>query len=250
VHAGASGRLALFGHASDATLTLHRFYVPTIEDGRARLERSQLRQLRIVLRLREGDELAVFDGKGSEWHARLAGSEAELLKPISSCAEPRTHLTIFQALIKPARFELVLQKGTELGVSRFVPFVAGRSVAGGERLDRWRSIVIEAAEQSGRTVIPDIAPALSFEDMVAEATREGVPFMPWENADRPKLSSIHKPSSRLALIVGPEGGFTDEEVEHARARGAVTVTLGRRILRSETAAIAAATLLLHLNGEF
>lgn len=228
---------------------MHRFYVPDVEDGKAKLQRSQLHQLRRVLRLRDGDELAVFDGRGSEWLARLEGSQAQLVRAINGSVEPQTQLTIFQALIKPARFELVLQKGTELGVWRFVPFLAERSVAAGERGERWRSIVVEAAEQSGRRIVPEVAPVLSFRDAIADATRDGIPFMPWEGADRPKLASVHRPCRNSALIIGPEGGFSQEEVDYARSRGAVTVTLGRRILRSETAAIVAAALLLHLNGE-
>jgi 16S rRNA (uracil1498-N3)-methyltransferase len=228
---------------------MHRFYVPDIAAGQARPRPAQLHQLRHVLRLRDGDELAVFDGKGQEWIARMRGDTAELVRAVEQSAEPETRLTLFQAVIKPARFELVLQKGTELGIVRFVPFLAERSVSSGERLARWQSIVVEAAEQSGRRLVPAIAPVLPFEEALAEAATAGVPYMPWEGAGHPNLSAVHKPGRQLALIVGPEGGFTESEVEQARARGAVTVTLGRRILRSETAAIVAAALLLHLNGE-
>ncbi|HEX6510718.1 MAG TPA: RsmE family RNA methyltransferase [Chloroflexota bacterium] len=228
---------------------MHRFYVPAIQDGRATLAGPQLHQVKHVLRLHDGDELAVFDGSGSEWLGRLAGDDVELVRSIEHAVEPASKLTIFQALIKPANFELVLQKGTELGVSRFVPFLAERSVTSGEKAARWRSIVVEAAEQSGRRIIPEVAPVLPFDQAVCEATRQGIPFMPWEKADRPRLSSVHRHCRQLTLMVGPEGGFTDEEVERARARGALTVTLGRRILRSETAAIAAAAILLHLNGD-
>jgi 16S rRNA (uracil1498-N3)-methyltransferase len=228
---------------------MHRFYVPEIKDGEAELRPAQVHQLRNVLRLHDGDQVAVFDGTGTEWLAQLHGDRAELLHAINHSAEPETRLTLFQALIKPARFELVLQKGTELGIARFVPFLAERSVTTGDRSSRWRSIVVEAAEQSGRRLVPELSRVLTFEEALAEATREGVPFMPWEGADRPKLGSVHRPCRKLSLIIGPEGGFTEAEVERARSRGAVTVTLGRRILRSETAAIVAATLLLHLNGE-
>jgi 16S rRNA (uracil1498-N3)-methyltransferase len=228
---------------------VHRFYVPDAAGDRVKPGRAQLHQLRHVLRLRDGDQVAVFDGRGHEWLAKLAGDALELGHPIDRCSEPRTQLTLYQAVIKPARFELVLQKGTELGVSRFVPFTAERSGPAGERAARWRSIVVEAAEQSGRQVVPEVSPALSFDEAIAEATSRGVPFMPWEGADRPKLSSVHRPCRQLALLIGPEGGFTEAEVDRARARGALTVSLGRRILRSETAAIVAAALLLHLNGE-
>jgi 16S rRNA (uracil1498-N3)-methyltransferase len=226
----------------------HRFYA-TVANGRAQFKRAQLHQIRHVLRLRAGDQVSVFDGSGREWLARLEGDSAELDRPLEPAVEPQTYLTLYQALIKPAHFEFVLQKGTELGVSRFVPFLAERSVATGEKAARWRSIMVAAAEQSGRRVVPEIDSLRSFDDVIAEATREGVPFMPWEGCEQPKLSSVHRHARRLSLIIGPEGGFTEGEVQRARARGAVTVSLGRRILRSETAAIAAVTLLLHLNGE-
>ena len=191
----------------------------------------------------------MFDGSGVEWLARLQGDTAELARPIERPSEPQTQLTLYQALIKPAHFEYVLQKGTELGVSRFVPFVAERSVTTGEKLTRWKAIVVEAAEQSGRRTVPEISSVLSFDQALVEATREGVPFMPWEGCDRPRLGSVHRHARHLTLIVGPEGGLSEAEVKAARARGVVTVSLGQRILRSETAAIVAATLLFHLNGE-
>src|SRR5689334_10081392 len=118
--------------------------------------------MRRVLRLGDGAQIAVFDGSGREWLARLEGEAAELVKPMDQPVEPATQLTLFQALIKPARFELVLQKGTELGISRFVPFTAERSVATGERLARWQAIVVEAAEQSGRRLVPSLAAPVSF----------------------------------------------------------------------------------------
>ena len=223
--------------------------MPDAANGRATPRRAQLHQLRHVLRLHDGDELAVFDGKGHEWIARLCHDAVELVRSVDRPTEPQTQLILYQAMIKPARFEFVLQKGTELGVTRFVPFLAERSVPGGERSARWQSIVVEAAEQSGRQVVPEVSPVVAFDEALAEATSQGVPFMPWEGADRPKLSAVHRHCKHLALLIGPEGGFTDGEVERARSRGALTVTLGRRILRSETAAIVASTLLLHLNGE-
>ena len=227
---------------------MHRFHAP-VADGRARFSRAQLHQIRHVLRLSDGDRLAVFDGCGGEWLAELQGDRAQLVRTIDQSVEPRTRLTLYQALIRPANFELILQKATELGVARFVPFTSERTVVSGERPARWRTILTEAAEQSGRRIVPEVASLLTFDEAIADATKQGVPFMPWERADRPRLASVHRPSAELALIVGPEGGFSEAEVDRARARGVVTVTLGRRILRAETAAIVAAGLLLQLNGD-
>ncbi|HEU0167932.1 MAG TPA: RsmE family RNA methyltransferase [Chloroflexota bacterium] len=227
---------------------MQRFHAPVV-DGWARFSRAQLHQIRHVLRLADGQQVAVFDGLGGEWLAALHGDRGELVKPIDQSVEPRTRLTLYQALIRPANFELILQKGAELGVAHFVPFTSERTVVSGERRTRWRTILIEAAEQSGRRIVPEVGSLLTFDQAVAEATKHGVPFMPWEGADRPRLASVHRPSPELALIVGPEGGFSEAEVERARMRGVVTVTLGRRILRAETAAIVAAGLLLQLNGD-
>jgi 16S rRNA (uracil1498-N3)-methyltransferase len=223
---------------------VHRFFARV--DGQiARLSAAQLHQLRHVLRLRDGDEMAVFDGSGSEWVARLNGERAELDRRLDDEVEPRTRLTLFQAAIKPQRFEFVLQKATEVGVSRFVPFTSERSVATGGRAERWRSIVAEAAEQSGRRIVPDVSPQLTFGQAIDEAV-EATAIMPWEGAAGPRLAAATGP---LALIVGPEGGFSEVEVDCARKKGVTIVSLGRRVLRSETAAIVAAALLLNLNGD-
>ncbi|MGH2365402.1 MAG: RsmE family RNA methyltransferase [Chloroflexota bacterium] len=230
-------------------MTLHRFFAP-ISGGQAHLSQAQVHQVRSVLRLADGDHIATFDGSGSEWLAQLQGSDAALLERLTTVVEPSTHLTIYQALIRSRRFEQVLQKGTELGVSRFVPFVSERTVAAGDHPDRWRAIVIEAAEQCGRRIVPEVSPALSFDEALAEATREGIPYMPWEEAtDGPRLSTVHRPAKRMGLIIGPEGGFSEVEAYQARQRGAMHVSLGPRILRADTAAIAAAAILLHRNGE-
>ncbi|MBV9120537.1 MAG: 16S rRNA (uracil(1498)-N(3))-methyltransferase [Chloroflexi bacterium] len=227
---------------------MHRFFAPVV-DGFAQLNAAQLHQIRRVLRIREGEPIGIFDGSGLEWLARLSDGDIEIERPLMDAVEPRTQLTLFQAVIKAPKFELVLQKCTELGVTRFVPFRAERSVALTDKPERWRSILIEAAEQSGRRMVPEISPVLSFTEALGEATQRGVPFLAWEQAERPKLASVHRPARDLALIIGPEGGFTEAEVGSARNRGAAVVSLGRRVLRSETAAIAASALLLHLNGE-
>src|SRR5258708_5721996 len=134
---------------------MHRFYVEMVGD-RPRFKRAQLHQIHNVLRLRDGEHMAIFDGSGAEWIVQLAGDTGVIVQAVDQTREPETRLILYQALIKPARFEYVLQKGTELGIARFVPFIAERSVASGERRERWRAIVIEAAEQSGRTIVPDV----------------------------------------------------------------------------------------------
>ena len=153
--------------------------------------------------------------------------------------EPSLELVLYQSLIRPQRFELVLEKGTELGVSRFV------------RLQRWRRIVTEAAEQSGRGRVPAIDPPSLFEDAVRSAP--GLLLLPWEGERsrslRSYLRSLGDRPLAASLFIGPEGGFAEDEVRLAREAGCVPISLGPRILRSETAGIVAAALVMHELGE-
>ncbi len=229
-------------------MTLHRFFAP-VEGHQVLLSREQTRQIRTVLRLREGDRIAVFDGSGGEWLAILNGGLVEIEGPLEGAAEPSTVLTLYQALVRAPRMEMVLQKCTELGVSRYVPFIAARSVATGDHHQRWQTITTEAAEQSGRRVVPEVAALLTFKEAIAAATGNGCTIMPWEEMPEPKLGSLKLPAKQVNLIIGPEGGFTQEEAGLARASGALLVSLGSRILRSETAAMAATTIIMQLGGD-
>ena len=215
------------------------------------------RQARVVLRLRPGDSVTVFDGGGSEWPVTLdrvnrVAVEGTLGEPVYPGTEPTCAVTIMQALVKPDRFEQVLQKGTELGACKFVPLNTARvqpadaSAASDTRFERWRRIVCEAAEQSGRLVVPEVNNAVSLKDAVTRESAHGPVALLWEEAGssarglRSVLAQIerdqHRP--RLAIVVGPVGGFEAGEVEEAQAAGATVIGFGSRILKSETAAIA------------
>jgi 16S rRNA (uracil1498-N3)-methyltransferase len=182
--------------------------------------------------------------------------------------EPRLLVTLYQALVPRDRFETVLQKGTEVGVSRFVPVWCERSIVpGGDRIDehrleRWRRIVTEAAEQCERGIVPEIAAPLRFTEALAAAGGAGPLLVAWErergrssrdglretlagSADGPDAVS----GRSIGLMIGPEGGFSNLEIEAAREAGAVTVSLGPRILRTETAGPILAALALYEVGD-
>lgn len=247
-------------------MTLHRFFVPSsaIGDGVVTLPREASRQITKVLRLRPGDEIVVFDGSGAEWPATLLEGArssaviAELADERAPASESHVHLVLCQALIKADRFEFILQKATELGAGSFRPLVTARTVRerpSPARVTRWGRIVREAAEQSGRVRVPTIEPPAHLEEM-----RDGdaaATLLLWEGESRrsfteaaddlrPRLSE-HEPA--LNLVCGPEGGFEQEEVDFLQSRGAIAAGLGPRLLRAETAAIAALTLALHELGE-
>ena len=243
---------------------MHRFFVPAeaIQGTTVRLPRDVSRQMRRVLRLRPGDTIAVFDGTGSEYTARIAvldreGAQAEVLAASSPQMEPSTRITLCIAIVKPDRMELAFEKCTELGAARFVPVITERVQGGAaaapsdRRLARWRRIVREAAEQSGRLVVPEVQPTAQLVDAVTATAAEGPALLLYEGEEGTGIGgalSGLRPAA-LSLFVGPVGGFTPAEVDAAMQAGASVVSLGRRVLRSETAAIAALAAVMSHLGE-
>ena len=231
------------------------------------------RQIRSVLRLRPGDTIELLDGSGALYEARLSEVTAdvvaaELLGRREPATEPSVRLELYQALLKGEKMELVLQKGTEIGVSRFVPVLSERCISRPavseleRRLERWRTIVREAAEQSGRAALPEVAPLHRFTGACKEAVSAELAMMAWEeeharwiggavrmanlSADQPRQGAARP---RVALLIGPEGGFSPREAREAGEAGLRVVSLGPRILRAETAALVAATLVLCETGD-
>ncbi len=171
-------------------------------------------------------------------------------------AEPGLHLTLYQGTLKAQKFEWVLQKGTELGVTRFVPVICQRSVVNrAEAVDgksaRWAEIIREAAEPSGRGRLPKLAPAMSWPEAVRAACTADITLMPWEEAPAGhslKTALEGAAGDSIALLIGPEGGIAPAEAALAQAAGVQLVTLGPRILRAETAGLAAcAAIMFHFN---
>lgn len=241
---------------------VRRFFVPrdTIAGREVVVPPDLARRLAKVLRLQRGDRVLLADGGGRDYEVELKevsarAASAAVVGERPSPPEPSLDLVLFQSLVRPQRFEMVLEKGTEIGVSRFVPLLTGRAQvrtkAGSQRAQRWRRIVTEAAEQCARGRVPVVDPPLPFEEAVRSAS--GLWLIPWEDERALSLRSYlrglaERPAS-VSLFIGPEGGFGADEIELARAAGCVPVSLGPRILRSETAAIVAAALVMHELGE-
>jgi 16S rRNA (uracil1498-N3)-methyltransferase len=234
----------------------HRFFV---EAGRMRGDEvqfsdDQARQIRSVLRLRAGDQVRVFDGvRPTDEVVELSGAERG--RVVGTCAqapEPRTRLIVYPALLQRDKFEPVLQKLTEIGASAIVPVVTARSLVrdtpDDRRLARWRSILREAAEQCGRGRVPELLAGQSLLEAIGGA--QGRLIMAYEGERRNHLrSALSGAPDRVALFVGPEGGFAAEEAECARRAGALLVTLGPRVLRTETASLVLAALVLYELGD-
>jgi 16S rRNA (uracil1498-N3)-methyltransferase len=231
------------------------------------LASEEARHLRDVLRLKRGDDAFVFDGEGREYRCRVGehasegarleiGEEVEPERP-----ESPLRITLGVALLKGEKFDLVVQKATELGVARIVPLVTKfadvriRDAADGERrVSRWKRIALEAAKQSGRARLPQVygpTPlALFVESDSAQVTDCRLFFSEREGRGLTEaLEQYPAQLSNVAALVGPEGGWADEELALARASGWRIVTLGGRTLRAETAVITVAALLQHLRGD-
>jgi len=250
---------------------MHRFFVApdVLEHQPVVLTGEQAHQVRHVLRMRPGERATLLDNLGSAYEAGLVSygdsvAQFEIIRRWSATGEPRTHITLHQAVLKGERFGWALQKGTEVGVSRFVPVVCERNVvdnlgAAEQKRGRWERIIQEAAEQSGRARLPVLAPAQTFETVVQVkssrlTTSDPLRLMLWEEegsiALRQALAGCNfAGGARIEVLVGPEGGFTAAEADLAKQWGALKVTLGPRILRAETAGVVAVAAILYEAGE-
>ncbi len=244
---------------------MHRFFVPpqTIKDKHAALRGAVVHQIRDVLRMRAGDEVILLDNSGWAYHLELESVDPDLVRgrvreKWKLETEPRTKITLYQGMLKGQKFDWVLQKGTELGITSFVPVLAARCLVGSvndvseSRLDRWQRIVLEAAEQAGRAVLPEMESALFFQHACQQVAEHGLSLIPWEGEKsrglREALANVPR-SRTINLFVGPEGGFTDEEIAMAKNFGIMPITLGPRIFRAETAGIVAASAILYELGD-
>ena len=230
---------------------MHHFFVTDIQADRAVFSAEQAQQIGRVLRLQPGEWVMVLDNAGWQYEAELVEVgrrvTAVLHHKQPAANEPTSQLTLYQALLKRDNFEWVLQKGTEIGVTRFVPLITARTVAQPpHKADRWQRILTEAAEQSRRGRIPKLAEPLRLEDALHEAAQADVALLPWDGAVNETVARVlaGKRPSTIAVLIGPEGGWTEAEVANGRTHGIIPVTLGPRILRAETAAIVTAALVM------
>jgi 16S rRNA (uracil1498-N3)-methyltransferase len=259
-------------------MTRRRFYAPPesfSDDGkRVELSAEESRHLRDVLRLRAGDEAHVFDGEGREFACVVSGPRGreaalEVVRQVEPLRpESPLDLTLAAALLKGEKFDLVVQKATELGVARVAPVVTARAdvrlrdrADAGRRVERWRRLALEAAKQSGRARVPAVAEPCALGAfvkgeagaLVKSKARGGGLRLFFSERGGDKLDSLPKGTgsslSAAIALVGPEGGWDDEEIELAREHDWKVITLGGRTLRAETAAITACALLQHLFGD-
>lgn len=229
----------------------HRFVVPpeAIAEGRATLSGEQARQVASVLRLSAGDHVVlVTEGQEIEVVLERVGPravEATVLDRRPAAGEPRIALTLALPVLKGDRTEEVIEAVTQLGAASIVPYVSARSVVrevGDAKRRRWEKVAREAAETARRGRVPELRALLRWHDLFAALPTPVL--VAWEGERDRALADALAPTGALSLVIGPEGGLEDAEVALARERGATTVSLGLRNLRSETAAVAATAVVL------
>jgi 16S rRNA (uracil1498-N3)-methyltransferase len=252
---------------------MHRFFIePTLLSHTAlpiRLSDKLAHQVRDVLHLTVGEQLILLDNSGDEYLARVTktgrdGVDVSIEERLTRKSEGNIHLILCQGLLKSARFEWILEKGTELGVSTFIPTLCRRSMAGLEdagpaKLQRWQRIVQEATEQCGRTRLPQLLAIRPLIHALNDLPAGSLALMPWEEEHNLSLRSAlqkfriaesAKEVQTVVLFIGPEGGLLPEEVQLAQRHGVQAVSLGPRILRAETAALSAVASILYELEQF
>ena len=247
-------------------MTQRRFYIHNnqIKSGQAEISGSEAHHLATVLRLLPGDKVTLITSTSAIWTAQIntisdQRVRLELIQQIPATA-PATAIIVAQALLKARKMDVLVRQLTELGIAGFAPFFSSRSIPTPkptkmkERQARWMRISREAAKQCDAARLPEIYPAADFQAVIAQAPSAALKIIFWESragdAVSPIVSEPDTKPTQIFLVLGPEGGFTLDEIALAQKNGFQTAGLGPRILRAETAAVAAATLAQYWWGDW
>lgn len=233
-----------------------RFYADSRDIGLDKLVISgdEAKHMKNALRMQPRDTFVAFDGSGVDYDCRVtsvgAAVEADILSRRPTEAEPGVRVTLYQAYPKLAKMEEIVQKAVELGAAGVVPFISARCVKKPEDASRLRRVALAAVKQCGRSVIPEVSDILRFDDALARMSAHESLIVCWEEEQVTPLSDALKGDARdIGIVIGSEGGFEAVEVEKMRGAGGISVTLGPRILRTETAGIAVLAAVFYEKGQ-
>ena len=234
-----------------------RLFIDIVEntDGYFSLDKENSHYIASVLRMREGEKISVVDKDCNEYLCDISSSNkneviVRVLEISPNNTEPNSFITLYQSVSKGERMDLTIQKSVELGVSKIVPVYSERVISRNDKsskIDRWQKIALEAARQSQRGKVPEVTEVLSFKEALNIASSENdIVLFPWEEEKGQTLKEVIKDKrfERIAVFIGPEGGYSEEEAKLAVLNNAKAVTLGKRILRTETAGPAVLAMLL------
>jgi 16S rRNA (uracil1498-N3)-methyltransferase len=242
---------------------MNRFFVDV--DGRSLgqsidITGEDVNHIKNVLRLKMNEQIIISDGRGRDYHCRISGIGnekivAQIEDVCDNFSELPTEITLFQGFPKSDKMELIIQKTVELGVVRIVPVMTKRTIVkledkkAAKKIERYNGIALSAAKQSGRGIVPEVTMPVSFKEALDMATTFDMNIIPYEEAEgmeysRKVINDI-KGKKTLGIFIGPEGGFAREEVEEAINTGVIPITLGHRILRTETAGMAVMSIIMY-----
>ncbi len=241
---------------------MHHFFVTPeqVKDSRILIEGSDVNHMKNVLRMKVGEELHISDGNNKKYLCEIetmaTDSVSALIKEeLVSETELPSKIYLFQGLPKNDKMELIVQKAVELGAYEIIPVVTKRAVVklddkkAVKKVERWNSISESGAKQSGRNIVPKVTTVMSYKEAVQYAQQLDVILIPYELAegmdDTRKVIEAIVPGQSIGIFIGPEGGFETEEVEHAIKHNAKAITLGKRILRTETAGLTTLSILMY-----
>lgn len=249
---------------------MRRFFIEEkdIKENQITIKGDEARHIAQVLRLEEKDKIKVFTGGGREYLTEIIQVNKKevigrILEESRLDTEPPIEITLLQGLPKSDKMDFIVQKVTELGVKRIIPVITQRTVVklneekARARRNRWQRIALEAAKQSGRAIIPEVDAITTFVQSLSNISEENLNLIPWEEEETTSLKKVLKhptshishPTSHITVFIGPEGGFTPEEVRAAKKKGAIPVSLGPRLLRTETAGLVTLAMVLYELGD-
>ncbi|MGL4789860.1 MAG: 16S rRNA (uracil(1498)-N(3))-methyltransferase [Anaerotignaceae bacterium] len=227
----------------------------------ATLQGDDAKHLSTVLRVREGEVVEICDGEGTDYNCVVTAVDKKevqlkIVEKKESVSEPKTKITLFQGLPKADKMEQIIQKCVELGIEKIVPVSTDRAIVkidkkdGDKKVQRWQKIAESAAKQSGRGIIPEICSVISFKEAISLTENFDGTIVPYEKETTNGIKEFIKDfnGTTVGVFIGPEGGFSEEEIEIAKENGVFPITLGKRILRTETAGMATVAILLYELG--
>lgn len=241
-----------------------KFFSDKVYSDKIIIDGEDVSHIKKVLRLKEGENITICDGQGFDYKtviSKIGDREIECkIKEKHSCeTEPDLKVTLYQGLPKASKMDYIIQKNTELGISRIVPVSLSRCVvklenkkAEEKKTERWQKISLEAAKQSGRGIIPKIETPLNLQDAINHLLSEDLAFVLYEceeNKNLKKLLTENKNAKTIGILIGPEGGFEPGEIELLHSFGIQSVGLGKRILRTETAGEAVLSMIMYEIGD-
>ncbi len=246
---------------------MDRFFVDKIEKSKAYiLSKDEVAHIHKTLRMNVGDEIEIFDGKGKAYSGAISSIarnqiEVDLIEPIASGGELNVEIIVYQGIPKAQKMDWIVQKLTELGVAKVVPVKFERCVRTIDEkeeklIGRWQKIAIEACKQSKRSFIPVIEKQKNLSELKQEIEQNCLTLLCFENEDRLSIKKFLRQDmdiklesrAKIGLIIGPEGGFSDYEKESMESLGAISVSLGNTILRTETASVVGASIICYELG--